>query len=170
MGFGRRPSPPRQPKARRWYTPAMTRRDHSYGLVPIWRDPASRQYLLIQHHAGHWAFPKGHAEPGESPAQAAKREFTEETGIEAFTFWGEPTFAETYHFRKKAGLLVEKTVTYFLGEVHAPTVTPQPEEVADYAWGSYEQTRKRITFDDARALLDQVEAYLNHHLDERNSA
>ena len=44
----------------------------------------TRLFLLIQHQAGHWAFPKGHANPGESPAETARREFAEETGYIGF--------------------------------------------------------------------------------------
>lgn len=134
--------------------------DYSYGVVPVDRQGEQRRYLLIQHHAGHWSFPKGHAEAGETPIEAARREFREETGIAAFTVRPEPTFAESYTFRKRSGKLVDKTVTYYIGEVHNPAVTPQADEVAAYAWDTYEATRQRCTFDEARQLLDRVEAYL----------
>jgi 8-oxo-dGTP pyrophosphatase MutT (NUDIX family) len=135
--------------------------DQSFGIVPVQFSDAGRQYLLIQHHAGHWAFPKGHAEGDESPIDAAKREFTEETGIWDFDVWPEPSFSESYTFRKKSGRLVHKTVTYFIAVVHDPTVWPQAEEVADYAWGPYAQTHQRATFDEARTLLDEIETHLN---------
>ena len=32
--------------------------------------------------AGQWVFPGGHSEPGESPEEAARREFAEETGYQ----------------------------------------------------------------------------------------
>ena len=42
--------------------------------------------LILQHRdtdntEGHWDFPKGHVEKGESETQTALRELTEETGI-----------------------------------------------------------------------------------------
>lgn len=33
-------------------------------------------------HPEHWVFPKGHIEPGETPAEAAVRELAEEGGVE----------------------------------------------------------------------------------------
>jgi 8-oxo-dGTP pyrophosphatase MutT (NUDIX family) len=139
----------------------MSSTDQSYGVVPVHFTDAARKYLLIQHHAGHWAFPKGHAEGDETPIESAKREFTEETGIWDFALWPEPAFTEAYSFRKKSGRLVHKTVTFYVGVVNDPTVWPQAEEVADYTWAGYDNTRARATFDEARALLDEVEAYLN---------
>ena len=41
------------------------------------------EVLLRRTADGHWIFPKGHVEPGESPAQAAEREVLEETGVRA---------------------------------------------------------------------------------------
>jgi 8-oxo-dGTP pyrophosphatase MutT (NUDIX family) len=133
--------------------------DYSYGVIPVWRDATQRQYLLIQHHAGHWAFPKGHAEGEETPIEAAHREFAEETGITACRILETPAFVEHYTFRKRSGHRVQKTVTYFLGLVDEPTVYPQEAEVADYAWGGAGETRQRCTFEEARRLLDQAEQY-----------
>jgi 8-oxo-dGTP pyrophosphatase MutT (NUDIX family) len=58
--------------------------DFSCGVIP-WRltPGGEREYLLIQHNAGHWSFPKGHPEAGEDDLVAARRELAEETGIEA---------------------------------------------------------------------------------------
>jgi 8-oxo-dGTP pyrophosphatase MutT (NUDIX family) len=39
--------------------------------------------VILRHTpAGHWVFPKGHIEAGESPEQAAAREVAEETGVQ----------------------------------------------------------------------------------------
>ena len=40
------------------------------------------EYLLLHYESGHWDFPKGKIEEGETPEQAALRELKEETGIE----------------------------------------------------------------------------------------
>lgn len=49
------------------------------------RDPAGRLLLVRRAHdpeAGRWSLPGGRVEAGESPAEAAAREVTEETGLE----------------------------------------------------------------------------------------
>jgi len=140
-------------------------RDYSYGVIPIWWDGEARQYLLVKHHAGHWAFPKGHAEGDETRREAASRELAEETGINEgdCQVLPAPTFTEQYTFRKSDGRLVRKTVIYYIGLVGNTTVRPQEAEVADYAWGDATETRRRGTFAEARDLLDRVEAFLNHN-------
>ena len=38
--------------------------------------------LIVKHNAGHWDFPKGHMEAGETEKQTALREVKEETKID----------------------------------------------------------------------------------------
>ncbi|MEG4507216.1 NUDIX domain-containing protein [Microcoleus sp. F6_B4] len=135
-------------------------KDECFGIVPIFGKEADALFLLIQHQAGHWAFPKGHADPGESPAETARREFEEETGISDFEMLDEPSFTEHYSFVKD-GEPIEKTVTYFLGFVKSMAVVLQEEEVQNSAWLSFEEAVKRITFDANRQMFGEVKAYLD---------
>lgn len=135
-------------------------KDECFGIVPIFGKEADALFLLIQHQAGHWAFPKGHANPGESPAETARREFEEETGISDFEMLDEPSFTEHYSFVKD-GKPIEKTVTYFLGFVKSMEVVLQEEEVQNSAWLSFEEAVKRITFDANRLMFGEVKAYLD---------
>ncbi|MEG4494065.1 NUDIX domain-containing protein [Microcoleus sp. D3_18_C4] len=135
-------------------------KDECFGIVPIFGKEADALFLLIQHQAGHWAFPKGHANPGESPAETARREFEEETGISDFEMLDEPSFTEHYSFVKD-GEPIEKTVTYFLGFVKSMEVVLQEEEVQNSAWLSFEEAVKQITFDANRLMFAEVKAYLD---------
>lgn len=61
---------------------------HSAGVLLYRRGSGATEVLLIKpggpfwrnKHAGAWMIPKGQIEPGETPANAAIREFEEETG------------------------------------------------------------------------------------------
>jgi bis(5'-nucleosidyl)-tetraphosphatase len=154
-----------------------TMKDEAFGIVPIFATESKPLFLLIQHQAGHWAFPKGHADPGETPVETARREFEEETGISDFQMLEEPSFTENYSFVKpekaiettghysvaKPGELIEKTVIYFLGFVNSMEVVIQEEEVQSYAWVSYEDAIKLITFDANRKMFEKVQAYLEQN-------
>ncbi|XAM01084.1 NUDIX domain-containing protein [Phycisphaeraceae bacterium D3-23] len=136
--------------------------DFSYGVIPYRVVAGRREYLLVQHHAGHWAFPKGHADEGESPLETAKREMLEETGIAPDRAAEQPAFEEQYKFTKRSGKKVRKYVTYYLCEVATDAeVKVQPEEIADHFWGDADATRQRITFEEGRELFDEVEQYLD---------
>jgi 8-oxo-dGTP pyrophosphatase MutT (NUDIX family) len=57
------------------------------------------RHVLILHLADEdrWCFPKGHVEPGESTETAARREISEETGLDSVELRGELATV-TYRF------------------------------------------------------------------------
>ena len=136
-------------------------KDLSCGVIPVLLRDGVRHYLLVQHQAGHWGFPKGHPENGETHEQAARRELAEETGIAAVDLVTDPPFEEKYVFTKKSGKVVKKTVVYFVGHVESDAVQVQPEEVQAYAWGDAAATNERLTFDEGRELLSRVETFFS---------
>ena len=133
--------------------------DASFGIVPVCRLGPEPRFLLIQHRAGHWGFPKGHAAPGETPLAAACREFEEETGIQRYQVDPRTRFAERYRFVRR-GRRTDKTVVYFPAVVIEAEVRPQPEEVKAFAWLDYEAARGRITFPGSRRVLAEAWARL----------
>ena len=143
--------------------------DAAYGLIPIYMSPDGPRFLLILHNKGHWGFPKGHKDDGETDLQAACREFVEETGLTAYELVGDPAeFSESYSFVKKSGKRVNKTVKYFLATVPTiegkpPTVTVQPEEVSDYRWCLADEARSVLTFNAARGVLQDCLEFLKVH-------
>ena len=135
--------------------------DFSCGVIPIRTRDGVREYLLVQHRAGHWSFPKGHPEGDETPLETARRELAEETGLKDAELTETPAFDERYIFTKRSGKVVEKSVTYYVGRIAArAAVRLQAEEVSDHAWGDAAATARLMTFDAGRLLLDEVEAFL----------
>jgi len=137
------------------------KRDYSCGVIPVRVYGGRRYYLLVQHAAGHWGFPKGHPENGATADQTALRELAEETGLTDCGLIARPTFREQYIFTKRSGKTVLKDVTYFIGLVSDQEARPAEGEIVEISWGDARQTRDRLTFDEGRALLDEVEAFLD---------
>ena len=109
-------------------------KDESFGIIPFTKEGFKYKFLLVQRTAdgengGHWSFPKGHKEEGESDKDAALREFKEETGLQDIIILDDKDFVEQYFF-KKGNDMVYKTVKYFLGFMGSPgEIKIQTEEI-----------------------------------------
>ncbi|MEM6334069.1 MAG: NUDIX domain-containing protein [Planctomycetota bacterium] len=138
--------------------------DASFGVVAVDRSGGAVRVLLVKHHAGHWAFPKGHAEAGETDEQAARRELEEETGVRVGALVsrdGEPVrLVERYVFTDRKGRRVAKTVTFFVGEAEAAEARPQEEEIAELAWLTLDEAAERMTFEEGKRVVDEVAGVL----------
>jgi bis(5'-nucleosidyl)-tetraphosphatase len=139
-------------------------KDQSFGVIPVRWQNSEYQFLLVQHHAGHWAFPKGHAENGETDLQAARRELKEETGISNVIVLEDVSLAETYYF-KRGEQTVSKKVCYFLGIVKEYAVRIQAAEIKAYKWVNAGDAFNLITFSESRRLLTEAKQYLDGHSD-----
>jgi 8-oxo-dGTP pyrophosphatase MutT (NUDIX family) len=138
---------------------SSTKQDAAFGIVPILRKGSEYQFLLIQHHQGHWGFPKGHADPGESALETACREFVEETGIKDYQLLDETMFTESYTFSQK-GTVVTKTVVYFPAWVQSEVVHCQEAEIRAYVWANYDRAMSQLTFEGGKRILTEVNEYL----------
>jgi len=141
------------------------RYDTSFGVVPVLQQQTEWYFLLIQHQTsdpsekGHWSFPKGHKESGETDIETAVRELKEETGIVDMRLRDEYVFEEHYSFCVD-GIDVYKTVVYFLCVVKNRKVAIQIDEVADYQWVAYEDALQKASYDNTRNIITQVNRVL----------
>lgn len=114
------------------------------------------EILLISTQNGRrWQLPKGHIEPGESPAQTAVREVREETGVTGRVM--EPLPGVDYWFVEGGRRRVHKTVDYFLLTYeYGSTADFDAREVSGAAWFSWEEGIARLTFDNERKVVEQA--------------
>src|SRR2546429_747130 len=140
-------------------------RDTSAGGVVLRRGPEGQpSFLLIRDSYRNWGFPKGHLEPGEPPADAARREVAEETGLKDLVLHG-PIRVIDWYFRFR-GKTIHKFCHFFLFESRRGECVPQEEEaIADSAWYTPEEARPTISYDNASATLEQATASV-HALDQ----
>ncbi|MCD6495310.1 NUDIX domain-containing protein [Candidatus Bipolaricaulota bacterium] len=134
--------------------------ERSAGFILYSIDGGERKYLLLRHrHGGHWGFPKGHIEAGESEMDAALRETREETGISDLRVM--PGFRElsSYQFHRGSRLVFKENVYFLARAAHTKPILSR--EHTQCQWLAYAETRERLSFDDMRHILDQAEQSLN---------
>lgn len=135
------------------------RKDESFGVIPLSKTKGHWEVFLIQHNkSGYWGFPKGHAEADETPQEAAFRELKEETNLELINLIKNEPLKEQYTFileRRR----VFKQVFYFIAEVGGE-VALQEGEIHDGIWLPYAEAIARVTHQEGKTLLSQVEQYL----------
>lgn len=141
-----------------------TKQDISYGIIPLYEDDGDWRVLVV-HQISYrgddfWIFPKGHAETGETPTEAALRELEEETGVTDVTVKNKTPIIISYSFVHE-GVRIEKTVEYFVGIcASAHTYISQPQEIKELNWCSFEEAHKLLTHQNSKDVLSQVEQQL----------
>lgn len=121
-----------------------------------------RAYLILRYGWGHWGFVKGHVEKGENEMQTAVREAEEEAGLGGgLTFV--PGFRERItYFYTADGKRMHKEVIYFLAECPASMAeqVKLSREHTEYAWLSYDEAMKMLTYENDRKILERAEKLL----------
>ena len=131
-------------------------RETSAGGVVFRRGPDGVvRYLLIRDSYRNWGFPKGHLEPGEPPAEAARREVAEETGLADLALHG-PIRVIDWYFRFR-GKTIHKFCHFFLFESSVGEPAPQVEEgITACVWQDYDTALEKISYDNARGVLKRA--------------
>jgi len=107
----------------------------STGFLVMRRQPGI-SFLLLRH-PDRWDLPKGHVDPGESPADCALRELHEETGIVRQDI----SIDDRFEFRTRYAVLdrleprelAEKTLVIYLAWLERP-VEIQVSEHGSHRW------------------------------------
>jgi 8-oxo-dGTP pyrophosphatase MutT (NUDIX family) len=133
------------------------RRETSAGGVVFRRDPDGvAHYLLIRDSYENWGFPKGHVERGEPPAEAARREVSEETGLVDLVPRG-PVEVIDWYFRFR-GRTIHKFCHFFLFESPSGEPVPQVEEgITACVWKPIAEAVETISYDNARSVLERAD-------------
>ena len=112
--------------------------------------------LLLQHNdignaRGHWDFPKGHMEKGETEIQTALREVEEETGLKDLRLFSDFSHKISYNLIKEEKE-ISKEVIFFLGVTNKINIILSGEH-QDYAWLTYDSAIERLTYNNAKESL-----------------
>jgi 8-oxo-dGTP pyrophosphatase MutT (NUDIX family) len=113
-------------------------------IVPVKRSAAGEKVLGL---------PKGHIDRGETPAQAAKREVREETGIDAELVEELGEVRYRYHRR---GRLIDKVVRFFLFDYRSGDVADHDHEIEDARWMPLAEAARSLTYEGEREMVSRA--------------
>lgn len=118
------------------------------GAIVVRRAKSGPLVLLVtaKRNPGHWIFPKGHIEEGESAKEAALREAQEEAGVQARPLRKAGRTAFVYG-------TTEYSIDYWLAETDDAGA---PETGRQLTWCTYKDALHTLTFDNMRALLKRA--------------
>lgn len=111
--------------------------------------------LIVFHNLGHYGFPKGHVEEGETEKETAIREVKEETNCDAKII---PGFREVITYSPKPNVI--KDVVFFVGKTLTKDLKPQEEETSDVFFINMIDAKKTITHDAEREVLEKAIAFI----------
>lgn len=147
--------------------------EKSAGAVVFYREPDEKiKYLLLEHRAGHWKFPKGLIEKGEKLEETALRECREETGLDSLELISGFKETERYFFKVKydyqvkerglkMGQVILKFVTYFLAESKNKNVKISFEHEA-YAWYDFKSALAKLkNSKSSQEIFKKADEFLN---------
>lgn len=128
------------------------------GAVVYRKNNGEIEYLLLEsQNKGHfWGFPKGHVEGNETLEETAKREIKEETQLVL-------PIDTSFHVYTEYDLPNgnRKQMTLYTADLtQSEDIHLQAEEIKNCGWFNYADARERLTYDNLKQLLDQV----NNHL------
>lgn len=131
-------------------------KEKSCGAIIFAGDFDQIKVLLIKNeNGGHWSFPKGHAEPGETEQQTAIREVSEETGLHIKI---NTQFKTQVSYLSAPGIL--KEVIYFASVSDVCETRNQPGEVADSCWCDADYASSLITFENEKEAFSRAFDYI----------
>lgn len=128
------------------------------GTVVYRKNNGEIEYLLLEsQNKGHfWGFPKGHVEGNETLEETAKREIKEETQLVL-------PIDTSFHVYTEYDLPNgnRKQMTLYTADLtQSEDIHLQAEEIKNCGWFNYADARERLTYDNLKQLLDQVNDHL----------
>ncbi len=130
----------------------------------------TREYLILQYPSGHFDFPKGHIEAGETEEDTLRRETEEETGIKNIDVYPERVSIRYFYrargteyerrVREGRGTWIFKVVHFYPAQTLPTTEVVISHEHIGFLWLPFESALAKVTFHNAKRVLESTEKYL----------
>jgi len=136
------------------------KREKSAGAIVFGKDKEPK-YLLLHYEAKHWDFPKGNVEKNETDTETVTREIAEETGITDVEIIQGFKEKIQYYYKLK-NELINKEVIFYLAKTNTKEVKLSFEHIG-YIWLPYDKAIGKLTFKNAKEILEKANEFLKTH-------
>ena len=144
--------------------------EKSVGAVIFRYENGLRKFLLLHYLSGHWDFPKGHMEKGETEEMTLKREVAEETSLKNIDILPEFKQIIRYFYTAKGqerqkrlengrNIHIWKKVVYYGAETSEKEIMISDEHT-EYIWLPFEEAIRKTTFGNSKKVLLKLEKHL----------
>lgn len=133
----------------------MAKREFSAGGIVFRKKTDKLEVLLIKDPFGHWTWPKGHIDKGETFSEAALREIQEETGLRNTHILAK--LGRNNYFYRLRGELMFKTVFFFVVETKGEEkLKVQKSEIEDAKWFECNIALKHVDYKGAKEMFKKA--------------
>jgi len=136
------------------------KQERSAGAI-VFKKDKEINYLLLHYESGHWDLAKGHIEENETEQQTLKREIEEETGIKDIKIIHGFKKKIQYYFKVKAEL-INKEVVFYLAQTKTEQIKLSFEHIG-FEWLPFEEAKEKLTFKNAKEILENANKFLKSH-------
>jgi 8-oxo-dGTP pyrophosphatase MutT (NUDIX family) len=105
------------------------------------------------------ALPKGHIDPGETPAEAATREVREETGLHATLI---EKLEDIRYWYVRGGKRILKDVSFFLFRYRSGSLRDHDHEVVGAEWVPLDEAPKLLSYRGEREVAAAAKSRIEH--------
>lgn len=133
--------------------------EYSAGAVIYSYRGGKRMFLFLKREGNWYETPKGHIEKGETEAEAAAREITEESGLNVVLDTGFKHSSSWWFKDGKAK--VKKTTIYFIARVQPDAKAKVSKEHIGYKWMAFSEYTRTARFENLRVLLKAANEYID---------
>ena len=140
--------------------PSADEREFSAGGVVV-RKFRGRPYIAAVRVKGGQvlALPKGHIDPGETPAEAATREVREETGVHATLI---EKLRDIRYWYVRGGKRIFKQVSFFLFRYRSGSLSDHDHEVVSAEWVPLDEAPKLLSYRGEREVAVAAKSRIEH--------
>lgn len=133
-------------------------REKSCGAIVYRYENNKLEFLLVHQNNGHYSFPKGHMEEGETELETTLREIKEETNLDVEI---------DSNFRCEISYIIEhknimKDAVYFVATPKSFNLKNQEGEITECAWYDYKTTLQKLEFDNIKEVFQKGYDYIKN--------